>query len=276
LVNKRCDCNSLVPSLKIGSSNQTANESHPGPPAIKGESSESFAFFPFGTAYLVNTRNQIFDRLCDLERKVFLISLSCRAILFDMDGTLVDSTACVEAIWERWARKHRIELRPLLEMSHGKRTIDTLQEIAPHLDVELEARALEAEELTSRDGISSVGGALQLLSRLQPHQWAVVTSASRALATVRFASAGLPIPPVLITGDDVLRGKPDPEGYVKAADCLGMSPSDCVAVEDTPAGILAGRSAGMAVLAIGTTFAPEQLLGAPWVPDFNEVEFLID
>ena len=78
-----------------------------------------------------------------------MISLSCSAILSDMDGTLVDSTACVEAIWERWARKHKIELRPLLEMSHGKRTIDTLGEIAPHLDVEFEARALEAEELTN-------------------------------------------------------------------------------------------------------------------------------
>jgi len=166
-----------------------------------------------------------------------VISLSCSAILSDMDGTLVDSTACVEAIWERWARKHKIELRPLLEMSHGKRTIDTLGEIAPHLDVEFEARALEAEELTSRDGILAVGGAFQLLSRLQQHQWAVVTSASRALATVRLDCAGLPIPPVLISGD---------------------------VVEDTPAGILAGRNAGMAVLAIGTTFAPEHLLGAPW------------
>ena len=205
-----------------------------------------------------------------------MISLSCSAILFDMDGTLVDSTACVEAIWERWARKHRIELRPLLEVSHGKRTIDTIGEIAPHLDVEFEASALEAEELTSRDGILAVAGAFQLLNRLQQHQWAVVTSASRALAAVRLDCAGLPIPPVLITGDDVLRGKPDPEGYLKAADRLGVPRSHCVVVEDTPAGILAGRNAGMAVLAIGTTFAPEHLLGAPWVPDFKEVEFFID
>jgi len=192
-----------------------------------------------------------------------------------MDGTLVNSTACVETIWERWARKHGIELRPLLEMSHGKRTVDTLRELALDLDVESEAQALEAEELASRDGILAVGGAFQLLSRLQQHQWAVVTSASRALATVRLDCAGLPLPRVLITADDVLRGKPDPEGYLKAAECLGVPISDCVVVEDTPAGILAGRSAGMTVLAIGTTFAPEHLLGAPWVPDFREVEFLI-
>ncbi len=204
-----------------------------------------------------------------------MISLSCRAILFDMDGTLVNSTACVEAIWERWARKNGIELHPLLETSHGRRTIDTIKEVAPHLDVESEAKGLEAEELRARDGIVAVGGAFQLLSRLKQHEWAVVTSASWALATVRLECAGLPIPPVLISGDDVLRGKPDPEGYLKAADCLGVPPSHCVVVEDTPAGILAGRNAGMTVLAISTTFAPEHLLGASWVPDFNEVEFFI-
>lgn len=204
-----------------------------------------------------------------------LISLSCDAILFDMDGTLVDSTACVKATWERWARKHGIELQSLLQHSHGRRTIDTLKQVAPHLDVELEAEALETEEITVRDGIVAVGGAFQLLSRLKQHQWAVVTSASRRLATVRLEYAGLPVPLVLISADDVLHGKPNPEGYLKAAQRLGVSPSRCVVVEDAPAGILAGRNAGMTVLALTTTFAPEHLLGAPWVPDFREVEFSV-
>src|SRR5271169_4673383 len=102
-----------------------------------------------------------------------------------MDGTLVDSTTCVEAVWERWARKHGIDVHYLLQTSHGRRTVDTIKDVAPHLDVESEAKALEAEEMTAREGIVAVGGAFQLLSRLKEYQWAVVTSASTALATVR-------------------------------------------------------------------------------------------
>src|SRR5271155_5768895 len=108
-----------------------------------------------------------------------LITLSCDAILFDMDGTLVDSTGCVKAIWGRWAEKHGIDLNFILQHSHGRRTSDTLNQIAPHLDVAAEGEALEAEEITIREGMVAVGGALQLLSGLKPHQWAVVTSAGR-------------------------------------------------------------------------------------------------
>jgi len=202
-----------------------------------------------------------------------LIRLSCEAILFDMDGTLVDSKACVESIWKRWALRHGIDVHSLLQASHGRRTEDTIKDAAPHLDIEAEAKALQTEELAAREGIVAVGGSFQLLSRLGEDQWAVVTSASRALATVRLQCAGLPVPSQLISGDDVRCGKPDPEGYLKAADRLGVSYNHCVVVEDTPAGILAGRSAGMTVLALGTTFAPEHLLGALWAPDFNQVEF---
>jgi sugar-phosphatase len=190
-----------------------------------------------------------------------------------MDGTLVDSTGCVEAIWGPWAQKHGIDLNFLLQHSHGRRTIDTINQIAPHLDAASEAEVLEAEEITLREGMVAVGGAFQLLSRLRPHQWAVVTSAPRRLATVRLEYAGLPAPPLLITAEDVLHGKPDPEGYLKAAQRLGVSPNRCVVVEDAPAGILAGRNAGMTVLGLTTTFAPEHLLGAVCVPDFREVEF---
>jgi len=202
-----------------------------------------------------------------------LISLSCEAILFDMDGTLVDSKACVESIWKRWALRHGVDVHSLLQTSHGRRAEDTIKDVAPHLDVVAEARALQTEELATRGGIIAVGGSFQLLSRLRDDQWAVVTSASRAIATVRLECAGLPVPPQLISGEDVHSGKPDPEGYLKAADRLGVPYHHCVVVEDTPAGILAGRSAGMTVLALGTTFAPEHLLGAIWVPDFNHVEF---
>lgn len=202
-----------------------------------------------------------------------MIRLCCRAILFDMDGTLVDSRACVETIWKRWAWRHGVDVHSLLQISHGRRTEDTIKDVAPHLDVEFEARSLQTEELAASEGIGAVNGSRELLRRLKDNQWAVVTSASRELAKVRLKCAGLPVPSRLISGDDVRYGKPGPEGYLKAADCLGVPYHRCVVVEDTPAGILAGRRAGMIVLAIGTTFAPEYLLGALWAPDFKQVEF---
>ncbi len=205
-----------------------------------------------------------------------MIEFRCDAILFDMDGTLVDSTLCVEGIMGRWAMKHGIDRDFVLQASHGRRTIDSIRAAAPHLDAGEEAKEIDAEELVAREGIVEVPGALHLLSKLKPHQWAVVTSASRALATFRMGCARLPLPEVLISGDDVTNGKPDPEGYLKAASHLGVSPERCVVVEDTPAGILAGRRAGMNVVAVTTTFAPEKLLGAPVVANLDVVTFHLE
>jgi mannitol-1-/sugar-/sorbitol-6-phosphatase len=201
------------------------------------------------------------------------MKFSCDAVLFDMDGTLVDSKICVERIMGRWARKHGLDPEFVVQAAHGRRTIDSIRETAPHLNVEEEAKAIDAEELVEREGIVEVRGARNLLCRLKSHQWAIVTSASRALATFRLGCAGLPLPQVLISGDDVANGKPDPEGYLKAANHLRVSPARCVVVEDTPVGILAGRNAGMNILALTTTFAPERLLGAASIANFDVVEF---
>lgn len=205
-----------------------------------------------------------------------MIELSCDAILFDMDGTLVDSTLCVERIMGRWAQKHGLDRKFVIEASHGRRTIDAIREAAPHLNVEEEAKTIDAEELFEREGLVEVRGAQRLLNQLKPHQWAIVTSAGKALATFRLGCTGLPLPQVLISGDDVANGKPDPEGYLKAAKQLRVSPARCVVVEDTPAGILAGRSAGMKVLALTTTFAPEKLLGATSIANFDLVDFHLE
>jgi mannitol-1-/sugar-/sorbitol-6-phosphatase len=202
-----------------------------------------------------------------------LIELSCDAILFDMDGTLVDSTLCVEGIMGRWAHKHGLDRDLVVQVSHGRRTIDSVREVAPHLDVDEEANEIDVEELVTKEGLVEVPGAQRLLSKMKPHQWAIVTSASRALATFRLRCIGLPIPEVLISGDDVAKGKPDPEGYLKAANRLEVSPDRCVVVEDTPVGILAGRGAGMRVLGVTTTFAAEKLLGAPVIASFDDVTF---
>jgi sugar-phosphatase len=203
------------------------------------------------------------------------MDIQCSAVLFDMDGTLVDSTACVEGLWGTWAAANGVDLEYLLSISHGRRTVDTVREIAPHLDAEAEAKALELLEMDARDGIVAVRGALEALQALHPKQWAVVTSAPRALAAIRLRIAGLPVPQLLIGAEDVQRGKPDPEGYLKAAAGLGFAPEDCVVVEDTPAGLNAGRAAGMRVLAITTTYEASYLLGADAVPDYTDVRFML-
>jgi mannitol-1-/sugar-/sorbitol-6-phosphatase len=205
-----------------------------------------------------------------------LIELSCDAVLFDMDGTLVDSTICVEQIMGRWARKHGLDREFVLQASHGRRTIDSVRAAAPHLNAEEEAKIIDAEELVEKEGIVEVSGAQRLLSSLKSHQWAIVTSASRALATFRLECAGLPVPHVMVCGDDVANGKPHPEGYLRAANQLRVSPARCIVVEDTPAGILAGRSAGMNILALTTTYAPERLLGATSIANFDGVEFHLE
>jgi sugar-phosphatase len=202
-----------------------------------------------------------------------LIEFRCDAILFDMDGTLVDSTQCVEGIMGRWAHKHNLDRDLVVQLSHGRRTIDCVREVAPHLNTEEEAKAIDAEELVTQEGLTEVPGAQRLLSKLKPRQWAIVTSASRALATFRLQYLGLPLPEVLISGDDVAKGKPDPEGYLKAASRLGVLPDRCVVVEDAPIGILAGRRAGMSILALTTTFAADKLLGAPAIANFDDVAF---
>jgi sugar-phosphatase len=203
------------------------------------------------------------------------MEIKCSAVLFDMDGTLVDSTAAVEGLWGAWAATHGVDLPYLLSISHGRRSADTIRDIAPHLDAEAEARALEVLEMETRDGIIAIRGALETLQALHPKQWAVVTSAPRALAATRLQAAGLPVPEVLIGADDVQRGKPDPEGYLKAAAALGVEPRDCVVVEDTPAGLKAGRAAGMRVLAITTTYDASHLLGADAVADYTAVQFIL-
>ncbi len=192
-----------------------------------------------------------------------------------MDGTLVDSTSCVEAIWGRWAERHGMPVDKILWASHGRRTLDTLREVASHLDIAHEASLLDAEELTYTDGIKAVRGAAALLRALPPSQWAVVTSANRAIATLRLKCVGLLVPAVLVTADDVADGKPSPAGYLLAATRLGEAPQDCLVIEDTPAGILAGRAAGMQVLAVTTTYPAATLLNAHCVEDFCQIEISV-
>ena len=186
----------------------------------------------------------------------------CRAILFDLDGVLVDSRACVELIWRDWAARRGRDAEPFLRVAHGRRTSDTFRLVAPDLDATAEAAVLDAMEEGERRGLLPVPGAAALIQPLSERQWAVVTSGSRAVATLRLQAVGLPRPRVFVTAEDVSAGKPDPQGYRLAASRLGVTPGDCIVVEDSPPGVAAGKAAGMRVLAVLSTHAAPALAAA--------------
>ena len=183
----------------------------------------------------------------------------CSAILFDLDGVLVDSTGYVEQQWRRWASAKGLKPEPFLRVCHGRRALETIRLAAPHLDAEAEVAALLPEDGADREALGPVEGAPQLLRMLPAGTWAVATSGTRAVATERLKRAGLPVPGVLVCAEDVLHGKPSPDVYLMAAAALSVDPSKCLVVEDAPAGIEAARAAGMQVVALTTTHRPDQL-----------------
>jgi len=189
-------------------------------------------------------------------------SLRCRAILFDLDGVLVDSAECIEKTWREWAKRHHLDPDRVIALAHGRRAIETVRLIAPELRADAELAELAASEATTAEGIYEINGAREMLERLPASRWGVVTSAIRSVAEFRLRFTGLPLPTVMICADEITRGKPDPEGYLTAAARLGRSAADCVVIEDTPAGIESAHAAGMRVVAIATTYPLEHLTGA--------------
>jgi sugar-phosphatase len=188
--------------------------------------------------------------------------MECAAVLFDLDGVLIDSTACVERHWRRWAGVHGLDADLILQDAHGVRNADTMRKFAPRLDVEREAALFAANEVADTEGVVAVNGAASLLAGLEGSAWAIVTSCSAALARARLQAAGLTEPSILITGNDVRQGKPQPEPYLLAAARLGIPPAECVVVEDAPAGVQAGTQAGMYVIAIAFTYPRARLVSS--------------
>jgi len=202
---------------------------------------------------------------------------SCAAILFDLDGVLVDSTASVGRFWALWAAEHNVSPEEAVRVAHGRRTLETIRLLAPHLDAEAETVRLERREADDTDGVGRVHGALELLSTLPAQRWAVVTSGTRYLATRRLATNGLPAPAVFVTADEVTLGKPHPEPYLKGAELLGLSPLDCLVFEDAPAGIEAARAARMTAIGVATTYpAAELTLAHAVVRDLSQVRMRLD
>ncbi|HLX74382.1 MAG TPA: HAD family hydrolase [Terriglobales bacterium] len=196
----------------------------------------------------------------------------CAAILFDLDGVLVDSTASVARQWALWAAEHNVPVDEAVRVAHGRRTLETIRLLAPHLDAEAETVRLERREADDTDGIGRIKGAMELVSSLPRERWAVVTSGTRYLATRRLATNGLTAPAVFVTADEVTVGKPHPEPYLKGAQLLGFSPKDCLVFEDAPAGIEAARAAGMTAIGVSTTYpAAELALAHAVVQDLSQV-----
>jgi mannitol-1-/sugar-/sorbitol-6-phosphatase len=186
-------------------------------------------------------------------------TFECDAILFDLDGVLVDSQAVVVRTWQEWAVEKDLDAGRILEVAHGRRPAEVVRLFAPHLDADAEARELERMETNDLEGVLEIEGARELLSSLPADGWTVVTSGTRALASGRMEHVGLPLPERFVSADDVENGKPHPEAYLKGAEILGVSPEACVVVEDAPSGVSSARSAGMRVIAVATTYREDDL-----------------
>lgn len=198
---------------------------------------------------------------------------SFAALLFDMDGTLISSIEAAERVWTRWAARHGLDARTFLPSIHGKRAVDTIRDLKiPGMDAIAEAELLTLMEIEDTGGVREIPGACSFLEALPDSRWAIVTSAPRALATRRLEAAGVDLPGVLVTAEDVRVGKPDPSGYRLAAEKLGVDASDCAIFEDADAGIRAGVATGGQVVVVTATHTHPLRTIHPSVPDFVGLE----
>jgi mannitol-1-/sugar-/sorbitol-6-phosphatase len=195
--------------------------------------------------------------------------ITCRALLFDLDGVLADSTPVVIRVWSQWALEHGFDPVEVVRQAHGRPSLATVRHYLPDADHEFENLTVEKREIADVDGVVALPGARELLASLAPDRWTIVTSCTRPLAEVRIRAAGLPLPENLLTANDITNGKPDPEPYLKGAKLLGFATEDCVVCEDVPAGVRSGKAAGARVIAFRTTFSDSELrdAGADWIAD---------
>jgi sugar-phosphatase len=195
------------------------------------------------------------------------------AFLFDMDGTLLSSIAAAERVWTAWASRHGIDVAAFLPTIHGVRAVETIRRQAlPGIDPEVEAEALTLAEIADVAGIVPIAGAGGFLASLPEGRFAIVTSAPRALAVARLGAAGLAVPGVMVTADDVTRGKPAPDCFLLAAERLGVQAKDCLVFEDAPAGIEAAEAAGAGVVVVTAT---HRHIVAPHLPAIADYDGLV-
>ena len=205
------------------------------------------------------------------------MTIHARALLFDNDGTLVSSLESVNRCWTRWAVEYGLTAEDFARVElHGRPAAEIAADLLPaHVVPQAVARIedLEVEDVAG-GGVRLLAGTEEFLAGLPAERWAVVTSATRRLAEARLAAVGI-LPKTLIAADDITRGKPDPEPYLLAARTLGVDPADCVAFEDAPAGLQAGRAAGMTTVALATTHRAEELTADLVVKDLSALSALV-
>ncbi|MEZ4587243.1 MAG: HAD family hydrolase [Gemmatimonadales bacterium] len=194
-------------------------------------------------------------------------SFLATAILFDLDGVLVDSRGVVETVWRRWAGLRNVDPEPFIAVAHGRRSSETICLVAPELDARAEAAVLDEMEARETEGLAAIPGAARLLASLPGRRWGIVTSGSVPIATLRLRAVGIEPPELMVTGERVERGKPDPEGYLLGARLLGAEPAGCLVFEDATVGVEAARAAGMRVVAVATTHERAALQAADAIVD---------
>jgi sugar-phosphatase len=202
------------------------------------------------------------------------LELECEAVLFDLDGVLVDSLGVIERILREWAGSRGIDGERAVELSHGRRDVDLIALLAPDLDVAAEVDWIVGREERVVDGVVAMPGAVDLLGALPSRRWAVVTSGTRAVARARIAAAGLPEPVRLVAAEDVRHGKPDPQPYLRGAELLGVAPQRCVVVEDAMSGVRAARAAGMRCVGVGAEVQPAAVTAH--VANLKELAAVVD
>jgi mannitol-1-/sugar-/sorbitol-6-phosphatase len=200
---------------------------------------------------------------------LFMVPIACSAVLFDLDGVLVDSTPAVVRVWTKWATAHGFDPQEVVHRAHGRPSISTIRDYLPNADHELENLVVLKGEIEDLAGVVALPGARQLLTALPSGRWTIVTSCERPLAEVRIRAGGLPLPERLVTSSDITNGKPHPEPYLKGARVLGVAIQDCLVFEDVPAGIRSGKDAGARVVGFRTTVQDAELkaAGADWIAD---------
>jgi sugar-phosphatase len=196
-----------------------------------------------------------------------MTQITCSALLFDLDGVLIDSTPAVARVWKQWGIQHGFDPDEVTHNAHGRPSIETIRGYLPDADHELENREVERCEIEDLEGVVALPGVRELLTSLPPNRWTIVTSCTRRLAEARLGAAGLHVPQMMVTSNDIIHGKPDPEPYLKGASLLGFPAANCIVLEDAPAGIRSGKSSEARVIAFRTTMHESKLreAGADWI-----------
>ncbi len=196
-----------------------------------------------------------------------------RAFLFDMDGTLLNSIAAAERVWGNWAERHGLDVAAFLTTIHGARAIDTItRQASPGVDPQVEAQWITEAEINDVEGVVAIPGAVEFLNSVPGDQWALVTSAPKALALRRLQAAGIAPPAVLVTAEDVAIGKPNPACYELGAQRLGVPVQDCLVFEDATVGIRAGEAAGADVLVVTSTHLKPMLTEHPSIEGYEQLQ----